>query len=440
MFWLTGLAPFFCDFLSRTRWLQLWLKLVNFYFFVFLNSFAFVFYYKHFPVKSFSAYLFGTLAVAGFSIFAWRGESEEDFWWCIDRCVTAENWQPNMILDDGGDATHLILKKYPAMFKLIKGFFFFHLPSSALRNLSTFSFPVWKVSSRRAWPECTVFTNCRKPTNWLFRRWTWTIPWRKPSLTICIRARSPSSTVSREPPTWCSAASKWSSAATAKSARGAAKHLKHSDPSSTSPKSIPSALFRPGTIEMHTFLEDATSSNVTQKQNCLVAWMDSASWSSTKSSAMLTYWSRRRATRTCSRGSTWTKWSRAPLSATWDTPTLKLTSYVQTLLSFEIVSYFFFCFVYYRTAWGRRIWLGKKCARRWITSSGPTARGLFYWPKAGLLISAVRPSPPLSSPSRRPRKLWLSLSSSTLRQADTKPMSTSSQRKWVNKRFSMIGY
>lgn len=61
------------------------------------------------------------LAEAGFSIFAWRGESEEDFWWCIDRCVTAENWQPNMILDDGGDATHLILKKYPAMFKMIKG-------------------------------------------------------------------------------------------------------------------------------------------------------------------------------------------------------------------------------------------------------------------------------------------------------------------------------
>jgi len=35
--------------------------------------------------------------------------------------VNAENWQPNMILDDGGDATHLMLKKYPAMFKLIKG-------------------------------------------------------------------------------------------------------------------------------------------------------------------------------------------------------------------------------------------------------------------------------------------------------------------------------
>ncbi|XP_071438931.1 adenosylhomocysteinase-like 1 isoform X4 [Hetaerina americana] len=61
------------------------------------------------------------LAEAGFPIFSWRGETEEDFWWCIDKCVNAENWQPNMILDDGGDATHLMLKKYPAMFKMIKG-------------------------------------------------------------------------------------------------------------------------------------------------------------------------------------------------------------------------------------------------------------------------------------------------------------------------------
>ncbi|XP_037271328.2 S-adenosylhomocysteine hydrolase-like protein 1 isoform X1 [Rhipicephalus microplus] len=61
------------------------------------------------------------LAEADISVFAWKGESEDDFWWCIDRCVHSENWQPNMILDDGGDATHLMLKKYPAMFKLIKG-------------------------------------------------------------------------------------------------------------------------------------------------------------------------------------------------------------------------------------------------------------------------------------------------------------------------------
>ncbi|ESO08776.1 hypothetical protein HELRODRAFT_186768 [Helobdella robusta] len=61
------------------------------------------------------------LAEAGFSVFAWKGESEADFWWCIDRCIQSDNWQPNLILDDGGDATHLILKKYPAIFGLVKG-------------------------------------------------------------------------------------------------------------------------------------------------------------------------------------------------------------------------------------------------------------------------------------------------------------------------------
>jgi len=61
------------------------------------------------------------LAEAGFAIFAWKGETEDDFWWCIERCISADNWQPNMILDDGGDATHLMLRKYPSTFNLIKG-------------------------------------------------------------------------------------------------------------------------------------------------------------------------------------------------------------------------------------------------------------------------------------------------------------------------------
>lgn len=61
------------------------------------------------------------LAEAGFPIFAWRGETEEDFWWCIDKCVNFQEWQANMILDDGGDATHLMLKKYPSGFKSVKG-------------------------------------------------------------------------------------------------------------------------------------------------------------------------------------------------------------------------------------------------------------------------------------------------------------------------------
>merc|ERR1711899_633125 len=61
------------------------------------------------------------LAEAGIPVFAWRGENEEDFWWCIDKTISAESWQPNMILDDGGDATHVMVKKYPAVFKLMKG-------------------------------------------------------------------------------------------------------------------------------------------------------------------------------------------------------------------------------------------------------------------------------------------------------------------------------
>lgn len=37
------------------------------------------------------------LAEAGYSIFAWKGETEEDFWWCIDKCINCEGWQPNMV-------------------------------------------------------------------------------------------------------------------------------------------------------------------------------------------------------------------------------------------------------------------------------------------------------------------------------------------------------
>uniref|UniRef100_A0A8C6PMD9 S-adenosyl-L-homocysteine hydrolase NAD binding domain-containing protein n=1 Tax=Nothobranchius furzeri TaxID=105023 RepID=A0A8C6PMD9_NOTFU len=61
------------------------------------------------------------LAEAEISVFAWKGESEEDFWWCIDRCIDPDNWQPDLILDDGGDLTHLMCKKYPHLFKNIRG-------------------------------------------------------------------------------------------------------------------------------------------------------------------------------------------------------------------------------------------------------------------------------------------------------------------------------
>ena len=33
----------------------------------------------------------------GYSIFAWKGETEEDFWWCIEKCINAPGWNPNMV-------------------------------------------------------------------------------------------------------------------------------------------------------------------------------------------------------------------------------------------------------------------------------------------------------------------------------------------------------
>ncbi|MEO5339996.1 MAG: adenosylhomocysteinase [Magnetococcus sp. MYC-9] len=46
------------------------------------------------------------IAAAGIPVFAWKGETEEEFWWCIDQTIVGpNNWRPNMILDDGGDAT-----------------------------------------------------------------------------------------------------------------------------------------------------------------------------------------------------------------------------------------------------------------------------------------------------------------------------------------------
>ncbi len=55
-------------------------------------------------------------------VFAWKGMSEQDFWWCIEQTLQGpNNWQPNMILDDGGDATKIVHEKYPELLKGIKG-------------------------------------------------------------------------------------------------------------------------------------------------------------------------------------------------------------------------------------------------------------------------------------------------------------------------------
>jgi adenosylhomocysteinase len=63
------------------------------------------------------------IAAAGIAVYAWKGMNEEEFMWCIDQTVFfGDKKEPlNMILDDGGDLTQLILDKYPELYKGIKG-------------------------------------------------------------------------------------------------------------------------------------------------------------------------------------------------------------------------------------------------------------------------------------------------------------------------------
>ncbi len=62
------------------------------------------------------------IAAAGIPVFAWKGETEEEYEWCIEQTLSGpDGWRPNMILDDGGDLTKIIHEKYPEMLKEIKG-------------------------------------------------------------------------------------------------------------------------------------------------------------------------------------------------------------------------------------------------------------------------------------------------------------------------------
>jgi adenosylhomocysteinase len=62
------------------------------------------------------------VAAAGVPVFAWKGMSEEEFWWCIEQTLRGpDGWTPNMILDDGGDVTKLVHEKYPEMLKDVRG-------------------------------------------------------------------------------------------------------------------------------------------------------------------------------------------------------------------------------------------------------------------------------------------------------------------------------
>lgn len=62
------------------------------------------------------------MAARNIPVFAWKGESDEEFWWCIEQTIKGPNgWIPNLLLDDGGDLTLFLHEKYPTLLDNIKG-------------------------------------------------------------------------------------------------------------------------------------------------------------------------------------------------------------------------------------------------------------------------------------------------------------------------------
>merc|ERR1712050_758437 len=62
------------------------------------------------------------MAKAGIPVYAWKGETEEEYLWCVEQTIVFPSGEPlNMILDDGGDLTNMVHEKYPQFLEGIKG-------------------------------------------------------------------------------------------------------------------------------------------------------------------------------------------------------------------------------------------------------------------------------------------------------------------------------
>ena len=62
------------------------------------------------------------IAAAGTPVFAWKGETEEEYWWCVDKSIFGPGgWVPNMLLDDGGDLTQIMHDKHKAVMAGVRG-------------------------------------------------------------------------------------------------------------------------------------------------------------------------------------------------------------------------------------------------------------------------------------------------------------------------------
>ena len=62
------------------------------------------------------------IAKRGIAVYAWKGETLEEYWWCIKQTIEGKkDWKPNMLLDDGGDLTAIMHKDYKNLLESVKG-------------------------------------------------------------------------------------------------------------------------------------------------------------------------------------------------------------------------------------------------------------------------------------------------------------------------------
>ncbi len=62
------------------------------------------------------------IAATGVPVFAWKEETEEEYWWCVEQTITGpDGWRPNILLDDGGDLTQICHEKYPEILDDVRG-------------------------------------------------------------------------------------------------------------------------------------------------------------------------------------------------------------------------------------------------------------------------------------------------------------------------------
>ncbi len=62
------------------------------------------------------------IAVTGVPVFAWKGETDEEYWWCVEQSIVGDpDWRPNMLLDDGGDLTVVMHEKHAGLMDEVRG-------------------------------------------------------------------------------------------------------------------------------------------------------------------------------------------------------------------------------------------------------------------------------------------------------------------------------